>query len=112
MLKETVGCSDLYSRCQNPEEIRSVKDMHISARIDQFSGRNKDGVDVKKCPVVKEYLESGRADAKPSEGDKCTYSQVNLHKTLQFQCLSSVFKSTDNICCTANWAKRRDFSAR
>ncbi len=43
--------------------------------MQQFAGRN-DGVDVKLCPVVIEYLDSGRADTKANEHDKCTNAEV------------------------------------
>ena len=60
----------LYS----PAEIREDKDRHIAGRMQQFA--KDDTVSVRKCPVVKEYQDSGRADVKASEDEKCTKGQV------------------------------------
>ena len=35
-----------------------------------------DTVNVRKCAVVKEYTESGRADLKANDDEKCTKGQV------------------------------------
>jgi hypothetical protein len=53
-----------------------MKDMHIVARITQFRD-NKEGIDVHKCPVVVEYIQSGRADMvdESTEG-ACTFKEV------------------------------------
>lgn len=79
MLTDTVACGELWSRCHSDTEIRSMKDMHISARVQQFQG-NSDGIDVKQCDVVKEYIRSGRADQK-SEVTKCSFAQVRTYST-------------------------------
>eukprot|EP00094_Tigriopus_californicus_P001882 TCALIF_01813-PA protein Name:"Protein of unknown function" AED:0.13 eAED:0.13 QI:1203/0.75/0.6/1/0.5/0.6/5/0/267 len=75
MLKDTVECGNLWSRCHNSQEIRSQKDMHIAARIQQYQDRPYD-VDVNQCPVIQEYLRSGRANQKRSEEERCTSEQV------------------------------------
>ena len=36
-----------------------------------------DGINVDDCDVVKEYLESGRADEKADSKEKCTFAQVS-----------------------------------
>jgi hypothetical protein len=76
MLKDTVECGNLYSRCHTRAEIRSMKDLHVAARIQQFATTEDNGIDVKKCSVVSEYLDSGRADVKASDEEKCTPAQV------------------------------------
>ena len=50
-----------------------MQDTHIQARIQQF----RDDKSVYECPVVKEYIESGRGDKvdESTEG-ACTVSQV------------------------------------
>ena len=76
MLSETLGCGDFWSRCHSPQEVRNMKDLHIDARISQFQD-NREGVDIKLCDVVKEYLDSGRADQieQTTEGS-CTSREV------------------------------------
>ena len=59
-----------------------MQDTHIQARIQQF----RDDKSVYECPVVKEYIESGRGDKvdESTEG-ACTVSQVinNNHVVLK-----------------------------
>ena len=38
--------------------------------------RGDGDVDVSSCPVVREYLDSGRADEKANDEERCTYAQV------------------------------------
>ena len=77
LLQDTVNCGELWKRCHAPAEVRSIQDTHIQARISQFRD-NSDGIDVFKCPVVKEYYDSGRADRidQSTEG-ACTVSEVS-----------------------------------
>lgn len=80
LLSDTVECGNLWKRCHSPNEVRSLQDMHIQARISQFRD-NTDGIDVFKCPVVAEYINSGRADRvdQSTEG-ACTVSEVIFKK--------------------------------
>ncbi len=58
-------------------QVRRLKDQHIAARIAQFNG-NTEGIDVEQCDVVKEYLESGRADEiEHSTEGGCTQLEVS-----------------------------------
>lgn len=77
LLQDTVDCGSLWKRCHAPSEVRSIQDTHIQARISQFRDNN-DGIDVFKCPVVEEYISSGRADQvdQSTEG-ACTVSEVS-----------------------------------
>ena len=51
----------------------SFQDRHIAGRMQQFA--QDDTVNVRKCAVVKEYTESGRADLKANDDEKCTKGQ-------------------------------------
>ena len=77
-MQDTVNCGELWKRCHASAEVRSIQDTHIQARISQFRD-NSDGIDVFKCPVVKEYYDSGRADRidQSTEG-ACTVSEVSF----------------------------------
>lgn len=76
LLEDTEKCGALWKRCHSPSEVRSIQDTHIQARISQFRD-NSDGIDVFKCPVVEDYISSGRADRvdQSTEG-ACTVSEV------------------------------------
>ena len=87
MLKDTVACGELWSQCHTRKEIRSMKDMHINARVQQFKGND---IDVKVCDVVKEYIRSGRAEQK-SEVTKCSFAEVIKNILYYFSV------TTDNI---------------
>ena len=76
LIKDTVDCVNLHAKCYSAAEIREDKDRHIAGRMQQFA--NDDTVAVRKCAVVKEYVDSGRADAKASDDEKCTKGQVRL----------------------------------
>ena len=78
LIKDTVDCVNLHAKCYSPAEIREDKDRHIAGRVQQFA--KDDTVNVRKCPVVKEYQDSGRADVKASEDEKCTKGQVRMAK--------------------------------
>ena len=58
-----------------------LQDRHIAGRMQQFA--QDDTVNVRKCAVVKEYTESGRADLKANDDEKCTKGQV-CHLILMF----------------------------
>ena len=75
LIKDTVDCVNLHAKCYSPAEIREDKDRHIAGRMQQFA--KDDTVNVRKCAVVKEYTDSGRADVKASEDEKCTKGQVS-----------------------------------
>ena len=79
-----MNCGELWKRCHAPAEVRSIQDTHIQARISQFRD-NSDGIDVFKCPVVKEYYDSGRADRidQSTEG-ACTVSEVSFTPFLPY----------------------------
>jgi len=82
LIKDTVDCVNLHAKCYSPAEIREDKDRHIAGRMQQFA--KDDTVSVRKCPVVKEYQDSGRADVKASEDEKCTKGQVSeVHTAYQ-----------------------------
>ena len=69
-------CGELWKRCHSEEEVRNIQDTHIQARIGQFRDNNE-GIDVFKCPVVSEYVNSGRMDRvdESTEG-ACSVSEV------------------------------------
>ena len=71
-------CGELWKRCHSPSEVRTIQDTHIQARITQFRD-NREGIDVFKCPVVEEYIDSGRADQidQSTEGS-CSLAEVSL----------------------------------
>jgi len=77
LLSDTAECGELWKRCHSASEVRSIQDTHIQARITQFRD-NTEGIDVFKCPVVEEYINSGRADQvdQSTEG-ACSVSQVS-----------------------------------
>ena len=76
LLSDTVECGELWKRCHSDEEVRNIQDTHIQARIGQFRDNNE-GIDVLKCPVVEEYLNSGRQDRvdQSTEG-ACSVAEV------------------------------------
>ena len=76
LLSDTVECGELWKRCHSEEEVRNIQDTHIQARIGQFRDNNE-GIDVFKCPVVSEYVNSGRMDRvdESTEG-ACSVSEV------------------------------------
>jgi len=78
LLANTVDdCGKIWELCYNPSEVRSIKDMHIQARIGQFQD-NSDEIDVNKCLIVKEYQESGRADnMKQTIRGTCSIGEVS-----------------------------------
>ena len=54
-----------------------MKDNYIAARMHQLKqSRASTGVDFHQCAVVKEYIESGRANEKANEAEACTYAEV------------------------------------
>ena len=55
-----------------------MKDQHIQARMDQFKANRGGDVDITKCDVIKEYIDSGRADQvhQTTEGS-CTNSEAS-----------------------------------
>ena len=73
LLEDTDNCGKVFKRCLPADEVRRMQDTHIQARIQQF----RDDKSVYECPVVKEYIESGRGDKvdESTEG-ACTVSQV------------------------------------
>ena len=81
MLKETVSCGDVWQSCHTQHEVRTMKDQHIGARMTQFKANRGGGgsdVDITKCDVIKEYIDSGRADQvhQTTEGS-CTNSEAS-----------------------------------
>ena len=70
-------CGELWKRCHSADEVRTIQDTHIQARITQFRD-NREGIDVFKCPVVEEYINSGRADQidQSTEG-ACSLAEVS-----------------------------------
>ncbi len=78
MLEESTACGAVWTKCHRAAEVQSMKDNYVAARMHQLKGSAAvDGVDFHKCAVVKEYIESGRANAKANEADPCTNSEVN-----------------------------------
>jgi len=77
LLSDTVECGELWKRCHSEDEVRNIQDTHIQARIGQFRD-NSEGIDVLKCPVVEEYLNSGRQDRvdQSTEG-ACSVAEVS-----------------------------------
>ena len=75
-MSDTVECGELWKRCHSEKEVRNIQDTHIQARIGQFRD-NSEGIDVLKCPVVEEYLNSGRQDRvdQSTEG-ACSVAEV------------------------------------
>ena len=88
MLSDTVECGSVWKDCHTAAEVRSIKDSHIAARINQFAGASSSssagsdggGVDIHQCQVVKEYVESGRAEEvqHTTEGS-CTNREVLIY---------------------------------
>ena len=76
-MSDTVECGELWKRCHSAGEVRTIQDTHIQARITQFRD-NREGIDVFKCPVVEEYINSGRADQidQSTEG-ACSLAEVS-----------------------------------
>ena len=83
MLADTVNCGSVWKDCHTAAEVRSIKDSHIAARINQFAGAKDGGVDINDCEVVKEYVESGRAEQvqHTTEGS-CTNREVRKIRQL------------------------------
>jgi len=80
LLSDTVECGELWKRCHSADEVRTIQDTHIQARITQFRD-NREGIDVFKCPVVEEYINSGRAD----QIDQSTEGACSLAEVSQVQ---------------------------
>ena len=81
-MSDTVECGELWKRCHSAGEVRTIQDTHIQARITQFRD-NREGIDVFKCPVVEEYINSGRADQidQSTEG-ACSLAEVSIRVQL------------------------------
>lgn len=90
LLSDTVECGDLWKRCHSEEEVRNIQDTHIQARIGQFRD-NREGIDVLKCPVVEEYLNSGRQDRvdQSTEG-ACSVAEVSEVQTEFQECSHNI----------------------
>jgi len=103
MLKETVSCGDAWQSCHTQHEVRTMKDQHIQARMDQFKANRGGDVDITKCDVIKEYIDSGRADQvhQTTEGS-CTNSEVSS--------VQSSFQSCSHNLSTITWDKIKDLS--
>lgn len=110
MLSDTVECGSVWKDCHTAAEVRSIKDSHIAARINQFAGASSssgsDGgggssVDIHQCQVVKEYVESGRAEEvqHTTEGS-CTNREVTL--------VQGAFQSCSHNLSTVAWDKIKD----
>lgn len=77
LLADTVECDGLLSRCLSHEEVEDTKDGHILARINQYAD-NKDGINIKECPIAKDYVDSGRADkVDETTVGGCTHSEAS-----------------------------------
>jgi len=90
LLSDTVECGELWKRCHSEEEVRNIQDTHIQARIGQFRD-NSEGIDVLKCPVVEEYLNSGRQDRvdESTEG-ACSVAEVSDVQTEFQECSHNI----------------------
>jgi len=90
LLSDTVECGELWKRCHSDEEVRNIQDTHIQARIGQFRDNNE-GIDVLKCPVVEEYLNSGRQDRvdQSTEG-ACSVAEVSEVQTEFQECSHNI----------------------
>jgi len=90
LLSDTVECGELWKRCHSDEEVRNIQDTHIQARIGQFRD-NSEGIDVLKCPVVEEYLNSGRQDRvdESTEG-ACSVAEVSEVQTEFQECSHNI----------------------
>lgn len=101
MLKDTVECGSLWKVCHTPAEVRTMKDSHIEARMSQFSDKSREDVDIEKCDVVKEYVESGRAEQiqQTTEGS-CTQREVSS--------VQSTFQKCSHNLSTGVWDRIKD----
>ena len=55
LFSETIGeCGKIWLQCHGEEDIRMMKDMYINHLAGQY-GQVKDGVDVNRCQIVKEF---------------------------------------------------------
>jgi len=90
LLSDTVECGELWKRCHSDEEVRNIQDTHIQARIGQFRDNNE-GIDVFKCPVVEEYVNSGRMDRvdQSTEG-ACSVAEVSEVQSGFQQCSHNI----------------------
>jgi len=90
LLSDTVNCSALWRRCHSEDEVRNIQDTHIQARIGQFRD-NDEGIDIKKCKVAEDYLNSGRADKvdESTEGG-CSVAQVSNVQTDFQECSHNI----------------------
>jgi len=78
-----------------------MKDSHIEARMSQFSDSTRGDIDIGKCEVVKEYVESGRAEQiqHTTEGS-CTQRMVTT--------VQSKFQSCSHELSTGVWDRIKD----
>ena len=55
-----------------------MQDNYLAGRMHQLQqSKLSQDVDFNLCSVVKEYLESGRADEKAHEAEQCTFAEVS-----------------------------------
>lgn len=101
ILRDTVKCGNVWSRCYKAKEVRSMKDSYIKARMDQMNSDRQD-LDVSQCDVVKEYLASGRAQQEEeNQGARCSHEEVNaLQRNFQncsYSLTSSVWSEIQEL---------------
>jgi len=112
LLEDTDNCGKVFKRCLPADEVRRMQDTHIQARIQQF----RDDKSVYECPVVKEYIESGRGDKvdESTEG-ACTVSQVSNAQTDFSDCshkLSlSLYNNVQNLTDIRNARSANDLNS-
>jgi len=112
LLEDTDNCGKVFKRCLPADEVRRMQDTHIQARIQQF----RDDKSVYECPVVKEYIESGRGDKvdESTEG-ACTVSQVSNAQTDFSDCshkLSlSLYNNVQNLTDIRNERSANDLDS-
>jgi hypothetical protein len=81
LLDDTVKCAAVLKRCHTTEELERTKDGHILARINQYAD-NQDGINIKECPIAKDYIESGKGDeVDETTIGACTHSEASVVQT-------------------------------
>ena len=108
-MSDTVECGELWKRCHSAGEVRTIQDTHIQARITQFRD-NREGIDVFKCPVVEEYINSGRADQidQSTEG-ACSLAEVSNTRNASTPVWGKTSVNSV-IFVLEGWAKNRKIS--
>lgn len=108
MLTDMSGCSDAWSECLSPADVRSMKD----ARIEQFLNYQVEGIDTQKCNVVQEYVNSGRAqENSQNSAQGCSSEEYSTNQRAVTDCTYKLSGDVWQAVQDLEDAKKQDMKA-